>query len=232
MAKRLREGDIFYVNLNENYIFGKILVDINNRILKLEPKHKYKFYSGCYLVEIYKGICNEPKLTTNEIIVPGQFILRAAFYSKYVKQSDWNFYKNEPIDYKKLDFPEFLETGENGFIDFRKFDVTISTKTLFKDFPQMPTGKEPSHLNQRYTGYMNFTVSQIIDIAVHMQGRDDLLQTEGTYFLIPNELRLSLDDRKRFYHEINEDINISYYELSLKHGFDLGRFYENKNIKK
>jgi hypothetical protein len=159
--KRLTEGDIFYVCIHRKYIFGKILLDIRKRILKLEPKHKYWFYNECFLVVVYKYLYDEPKLTDYEIIVPSTFVLKNCFNSTANKSVDWIFYENKPIDYKKLDFPETLETGENGFLDFRKFDVVLPTKTLFQDFWS-------DQFNQKYTGNIHFSYYSLIDDALHL----------------------------------------------------------------
>ena len=133
---------------------------------------------------------------------------------------NWFFYKNELIDYKKIDFPETLETGDNGFIDFRKCDVILPTKTLYRNF-------FPDILHQKYTGHGHFSYYSLVDDALHFQKRDDLLLTKDrTYFTKDEDLRLAEKDRIDFYNQINENPNMPYYELALKHGFDLGRFYE------
>ncbi|MDR1284816.1 MAG: sugar transporter [Campylobacteraceae bacterium] len=223
IKKRLLEGDIFYIHVSGKYVFGKLLMDIKKRIFKLEPRHRLKFYSDCYLVEIYKGIYDTPELATREIIYPASFIFHSTFYpsKNFKKYVQWSFYKNESINYKEIDFPETLEIGDNGLINFRKFDISLPTKTLFKDFPKKING------NQKYTGTAFTIYDQLVDEAFHLQGRDDLLQDkEKTYFSSANELRLQTKDRVSFYEQINEDTDISYYKLALKYGFDLGRFYE------
>jgi hypothetical protein len=216
--KRLQEGDIFYVRVNGKYVFGRILMDINERILKLEPQHVYSFYKGCYLLEVYKGICDEPNLVTTEIVLPGEFVFKKDFYAKQDK-TDWHFYDSKPIDYKEMDFPETLETGDDGFLDFRKFDIALPTKTLYRNFYS-------DTFNQKYTGTIHFSYYSIVDEAFHIQGRDDLMHLKScVYFSSDRNLRLQLDDRKKFYKQIGENINTSYYDMALKHGFDLARFY-------
>jgi hypothetical protein len=223
IKKRLQEGDIFYVQVSGKYVFGRILLDVTKRIFKLEPQHREFFYRNCYLAEVYKGIYDEPVLTTTEIILPSQFTFKRYFYSKEYRV-EWVYYKHEPIDYKTIDFPEVLETGDNRLINFRKFDVSIPTKTLFKNFPRHDMNDLPT-TKQKFTGSICSTFYQMVDEAFHLQGRDDLMQVKSTYFLNNNDLRLSPVDRARFYSEIGEDPNISYYDLALKYGFDLARFY-------
>lgn len=218
---KLQEGDIFYVIVNEKFVFARLLMDVDERILKHEPEHKLKFKSGCYLIEVYKGIYDQPELLTNEIILPGQFTVKRNFYSK-IHRVKWMFYRHEPIDYTKLDFPENLETGKNGKINFRKFDLSIPTKTLYENFPVNKKG------NQKYTGSICLSYYQMSDEAFHLQNRDDLMMVaDRTYFLNNSDLRLSTKDREMFYQQINENPDTSYYSLALKYGFDLGRFYSN-----
>jgi hypothetical protein len=215
--KKLQEGDIFYVQVNGKYIFGRILMDINDRVLKFEADHKYKFYGGCYLVEIYKGIYDDPQLIATDIIMPCELAFKDCFYSGQYKV-EWVLYEHQPVDYRKLDFPEELETGDNGFLDFRKFDICLPTQTLYHDF-------FPSTLNQKYTGGMHFSYYSLVDDALHRQGRDDLMRAKTTYFLSDTSLIYQSYDRMNFYRQIGEDPNQSYYEMALKHGFDLARFY-------
>ena len=168
---------------------------------------------------VYKGFYDEPVLATYEIGLPSQFVFTTSFYSKNSKV-DWVFYEHQPVDYTKIDFPETLDTGGKGYIKFRKFDVVIPTKTLFENWPIDRQG------HGKYTGSICSNFYQMVNEAFHFQGRDDLMpDKEITYFLDNDDLRLSTEDRAEFYQQIGEDPDIPYYELALKHGFDLGRFY-------
>ncbi|CAM4412938.1 hypothetical protein [Zobellia nedashkovskayae] len=217
--KRLSEGDIFYVNVNAKYVFARLLLDVSNRILRVEPEHHSKFFAGCYLIEIYKGLYSTPNLDTKEIILPSQYTFKKYFYSKN-HNIEWVYYNHDPVDYTSLDFPETLKTGENGLIDFRKFDLSIPTRTLFEDFP---TNEDNG--NQKFTATICGSYYQMVDEAFHLQNRDDLMRTQRTQFLNNNDIRLDKNYRERIYTEIGEDKNQSYYKMSLKHGFDLSRFY-------
>ena len=82
---KLQEGDIFFVKRKDKYFFGKILLDVSERILKLEPQNLgLKFYSGCCLTAVYKGIYDKPELGTEELIIPSSFIFKKFFYSKKI----------------------------------------------------------------------------------------------------------------------------------------------------
>ncbi|WP_175609910.1 hypothetical protein [Zobellia uliginosa] len=52
------------------------------------------------------------------------------------------------------------------------------------------------------------------------------MKSDRTYFLDNNDIRLNNNFRKEIYDQIGEDMNQSYYEMALKHGYDLGRFYQ------
>ena len=80
--KRLQEGDIFYVEQKGKYFFGKILLDVSDRILKIEKENiSLKFFSGCYLVAVYDGIYDKPELTTRDLSIPSAFTFKKYFYN-------------------------------------------------------------------------------------------------------------------------------------------------------
>ena len=216
--KRLVEGDIFYIERNEKFIFGRILLDVNTRILKKEPEHRYKFFSGCYMAEVYKGIYDTPELTTREVIIPGQFTSKSTFYSKNKYKIQWVFYKHEPIDYTKLDFPETIRGWKKGAV-LEKFDLELPTKIASFEEREEKFGK-------RFTGSIYPSYRTLVNNAFHFQGRDDLMSIKIVVFMDGDDLRLAPKERADIYKQINEPYNISYYDLALKHGYDIARFYE------
>ena len=101
----------------------------------------------------------------------------------------------------------------------RKFDISLQTKTLIDDF-------WPKTTEQKYTGCAFPIYYQLVDASLVLQNRKDLIMDkERTYYEFNNDLRFQSKDRDMFYEQIGEDKNISYYELAMKHGYDLGRFY-------
>ncbi|MDR2906212.1 MAG: sugar transporter, partial [Helicobacteraceae bacterium] len=101
--KRLVEGDIFYVQYNGKYFFGKILMDVSERMpVRNIPM---KFFHDCYLVGVYKGIYDDPILTDKEFIIPSIYTQKKQFYLKNDK-TDWTFYENESVNFKRdINFP-------------------------------------------------------------------------------------------------------------------------------
>jgi len=213
--KRLEEGDIFYIREKGKYFFGKILLDVNERILKQEPKNALWTFSGCYMVSVYRGIYDELKLTTNELVIPSAFITKKYFYSKKHK-IEWSYYKHEPIEYKELEFPESLINGEGMITYFTKGELKLKTDLTYQQFD-----KEYCILKTNHRSYYS-----LIDIACHYQNREDLMDIKRAFYLERSDLRFAPEKRKEVYKQIGEDINQSYYEMALKHGLDFGRFYK------
>jgi hypothetical protein len=212
--KRLKEGDIFYVLYKEKYFFGKILMDVSQRISTRDIT--MKFFHDCYLIGIYKGIYNHPNLKEKEFIIPSIYTQKKQFYSKRDK-TEWHFYKNEPIDYKKdITFPENIIFVDKVGICFRCGELQFLTKLTQKDW------REDFDIQRQ----VHFWYSTILMIACHYQNRDDLMDFQHFAYLEKEDLRFAEKQREEVYKQIGENINTSYYELALKHGFDLGRFYE------
>ncbi len=214
--KKLEEGDIFYTHRNGKYFFGKILLDVSKRILNSEPQNLgMKFFSGCCLATVYKGIYDEPVLKDTDLIIPGAFIYTKYFYSKKYKV-DWKYYDHGPIDYKKIDFPESLQSVHQKGICFVKGELELKTSLTSQQFDN----------DFKVLKGIDGSFDTLIDIACHYQGRKDLMDVERSVFLESRDLRFSPEKRKEVYKQIGEDMNESYYEIALKHGHDLGRFYQ------
>ncbi len=213
--KRLQEGDIFYIERKGKYFFGKILLDISNRILNLENENVLGTFSSCYMVCIYKGIYDNPELTTIEPIIPSAFAYKKYFYSKKYK-IEWTFYDNEPIDYKKLDFPESLIRHGGKGIYFTKGELELKTNFTGEDYFN----------DYKILKSVIGTYDSLIDIACHYQNRDDLMEMKYAFYLETSDFRFAPKQRKEAYKQIGEVINQSYYEMALKHGLDLARFYK------
>ena len=220
--KKLEEGDIFYVFHNGKYFFGKILMNVSERMP--ERVSPMKFFHDCYLVGIFKGIYDVPILTEKEFVIPSIYTLKKQFYFKEYK-TEWTFYKNEPINCKQdISFPENIIIVDNKKICFRCGEIELQTQLTNKDWLG----------DYNIQRQVHFWYSSILKMACHYGNRNDLIEyfKSDDMFLEKEDLRFAKKQRKEVYEQIGEDINISYYELALKHGFDLGRFYENKIVQK
>lgn len=215
MANKLREGDIFYVQYQGKYFFGKMLMDIAERMPVREIP--MKTFHDCYLVGVYKGIYDKAILLETEFIIPSIFVEKKQFYLRNEDKTEWHFYKNEPINYKKdISFPENITIINSKDICFRCGEVQLPTKLTKKDWLGDFDIQRQVH----------FWYSSVLEYACHYQNRDDLIKYLPFAYLEKEDLRFTDKQRKEVYKQINEDMNISYYELALKHGLDLGRFYE------
>jgi len=218
MSKSLNEGDIFYVIFNGKYIFGKILMDISQRMT--ERVNPMKTFWDCYLVGIYNGIYDKPILTEKEFVIPSIYTQKKQFYLKNDQKTEWYFYKNEPIDYKKdINFPECITIVGSRKIYFHCGEVQLPTKLTKEDF----LGEYDIQRN------IHFWYQTVTNSALHYGSRNDLVDFTIQSSLEKEDLRFAEKQRQEVYKQIGEDFNISYYELALKHGFDLGRHYKNDN---
>ena len=128
---KLKEGDIFYVynDYYKRYFFGKILVDIKNRLVKRVNEGllwPLDFFSDCYLVSVYKDIADTPVLKSREFIIPGSFIYKSSFNRKNEDGIKWVYYDHEDINYKELEFPEYI-VSSNDKICLQRGELSIPT---------------------------------------------------------------------------------------------------------
>jgi hypothetical protein len=215
MKKKLEEGDIFYVLYKNKYFFAKILLDISNRILKKDNENKLKSFGNCYLVAVYKGIYDTPLLNSDEFIINAIYVSSKYFYSKKEK-INWEFYRHEDIDYTKIEFPESLIDIHEKGICFTKGELEIKTQLTTADYDN----------EFKIRGAVNLSYYSVIWYACHYQERNDLMDFIPYAYLEAQDFRFAPEKRVIVYQQINEDPNQTYYELSSKHGFNLGRFYE------
>jgi len=216
MANKLKEGDIFYVQYQGKYFFGKILMDIVERMPVREIP--MKTFHDCYLIGVYKGIYDKSILLETEFIIPSIFVEKKQFYHLNIEhKTEWHFYKNEPINYKKdISFPENITIINSKDICFRCGEVHLPTKLTKKDW------LGDFDIQRR----VHYCYSTVLMMACHYQNKDELMAFVPYAFLEKEDLRFAENQREEVYKQIGEDIKISYYELSLKYGLDLGRFYE------
>lgn len=213
MQTRLKEGDIFYVEYNQKYFFGKLLMDVAQRMS--ERTIPMKEYHDCYLVAIYKGIYDEPVLTETEFIIPSIYTQFKQFYQRQYK-TEWHFYKNEPIDYTTdISFPECITIAGKSGICFRCGEIQIPLELTNEQW------RTEFDIQRK----IHFQYSTILMYACHYQDREDLLEWKPYTYLKKEDLRYAPQQREEVYRQIGANIGTSYSELAAKHGVDLGRWY-------
>ena len=213
--KKLKEGDIFYVynDYYKRYFFGKILVDIMNRFIKRANEGllwPLDFFSDCYLVAVYKDIADAQVLKSREFIIPGSFIYKSSFNRKNKDAMEWVYYDHEDINYQELEFPEYI-VSSNDKICLQRGELSIPTSLNRTQY------ENEFNITGSKTGGINYSNALLLQGLPAYKERIDY-----------SDLRLLPELRKKLYEMIGEDPDTPYYELALKHGKDLARFYQDK----
>ena len=213
--KKLKEGDIFYVynDYYKRYFFGKILVDIMNRFIKRANEGllwPLDFFSDCYLVAVYKDIADAQVLKSREFIIPGSFIYKSSFNRKNKDAMEWVYYDHEDINYQELEFPEYI-VSSNDKICLQRGELSIPTSLNRTQY------ENEFNITGSKTGGINYSNALLLQGLPAYKERIDY-----------SDLRLLPKLRKKLYEMIGEDPDMPYYELALKHGKDLARFYQDK----
>lgn len=212
---KLKEGDIFYVynDYYKRYFFGKILVDIKNRLVKRVNEGllwPLDFFSDCYLVAVYKDIADTPVLKSRKFIIPGSFIYKSSFNRKNEDGIKWVYYYHEDINYKELEFPEYI-VSSNDKICLERGELSIPTGLTRAQY------ENEFNITGSKTGGINYSNALLLQGLPAYKKNIDY-----------SDLRLLPKLRKKLYEMIGEDPDAPYYELALKHGKDLARFYQDK----
>ena len=213
--KKLKEGDIFYVynDYYKRYFFGKILVDIKNRLVKQANEGllwPLDFFSDCYLVAVYKDIAETPVLKSREFIIPGSFIYKSSFNRKNEDSIKWVYYDHEDINYQELEFPEYIVSC-NDKICLQRGELSIPTGLTRAQY------ENEFNITGSKTGGINYSNALLLQGLPAYKKNIDY-----------SDIRLLPELRKKLYEMIGEDPDMPYYELALKHGKDLARFYQDK----
>ena len=217
MAKKVKfkVGDVFSIEASKSeFVFGRILFDPNEQYMKKVPQEKQfsylDFFSGSILIETYVGAFNSlDKVDYSKIAVKNSFVSNTIF-----KRNDVKIISNQPVQPQEVSFPEVISTYNSNFY-FSTGELKIPININHAEYNEIhvyPTSG---------SGYWELVATLV------WSGRTDLVEAgdiRETY-LKSNDLRFSPEKREKIYAMIGEDPNQSYYELALKHGFDLARLY-------
>ena len=223
MAKsnKFEAGNIFRVKLlNGMYMFGHIVFFVPRRnkrkYQELNPESYLRgFLSNCILVDIYSQISHSEVLESKEVFFKGVFL----------SSSDLSTYddmiivaEDEIVNIEKVEFPETIGANlENGFFLQRgelQFKLGVITKNMQDELAKSPSSSFKD-------------VYSVADDVLFLQNRESEMQRKyyDGYKHTPSDLKNHPELRAEIYKIIGENSTLSYYDLSLKHGFDLGRFY-------
>ncbi len=215
MAKKktINIGDIFSVKVEKNeFIFGRILFDVVNQCIKknLDKNNYMGFFNKCFLIETFKGVFSSfDKIDMEKKAVISSFVPVDFFYDY-----ECNIIGNVKVDPKEVSFPEVLSSTNMDYffsVGLLQFSIKLS-ETEYENIGVYPSFG---------TGYWE------IIATLDFSNRIDLIE-EGDHmdnYFEDSDLRSNPELRKKIYSMIGEDPDQSYYELSLKHGFDLSRLY-------
>jgi hypothetical protein len=221
--EKLNHGDVFYLELpNQVYVTGRVLFDVKKQYNKLvdyealpdSQRNYFKWYSGCQLVEMYKGIyksigqfnTNQREVILSEVLIPG-------IDTRYGVELPYGKLGHVPVDYTQLEFPEYLNpSGDEVFLS--RGEVRLRTRISRQESDQLRLTSSVGH------------PGALGDASLFLQGRPDLIDGHVRQSYFTDSLRHHSELRKRVYEEIGEDPTLPYYEFAKKHGFDLARFYD------
>jgi Immunity protein 26 len=224
MAKKFKAGDIFALELpSGEYMTGRVLLDVKNQCIRpklLQSGSPLGFFNGYVLTEIYRQTFSKPTAERSEILIPGIWT-----DSGSLKRGRWNIIGYEEIDPTKVEFPEAFILRGSRTILFLRGEIKTPIEMTHEEYDQL-----------RVRNSMNAS-GCLGEICLYYLGRKDEINDPD---LVDVELRSLKHDDLRFnefrseaYRRLGEDENISYFEMSLKHGYDIRRFYEiDKDQKK
>lgn len=213
MKERAKAGDIFNCRLDDgNYMFGRVLMDVktqvfDSKILTKKEETHLRHYDTGYVVEVYDAITDSGKIPSSlTVLIPGIAVDADTF-----EDDLWKVIGFKAVDPKEVAFQESLNYYD-GELDFHCGEVFISA-----DVP-------PSLINEEIE---EFQLAAFVNSVLLFDDVYDYLQSGDPTELLDYDQRfLDKDLRKLVYQIIGEDINASYYDLALKHGFDTARFFE------
>ncbi|WP_426477539.1 Imm26 family immunity protein [Chryseobacterium sp. CBSDS_008] len=214
MKKNIKVGDVFAIKIENSteYYFGRLLFDVKDQYDGSGQIYNYlDWHQECVLVETYKYISSELATNNYEPAICSTFILKRDLLKQDIQIIDHLMVVPETVS-----FPETLKNVENTcFFTVGELAIktNLSTEYAYDNIKIFPTLG-----NTYYLEIATLDISNRKDLIVD---KDDIMDN---YFRFSDMRSLPLV-QEEIYRAINEIPNVSYYELALKHGFDLKRFY-------
>ncbi len=217
--KELQIGDIFSIKTENSgvYIYGRVLFDTQKQFTEAGMPFNYlDWHSKSVLIETYKYVSLE-----EEVIHPDklEIAINSIFIDKKELQKKMSgIIAHAEVNYKQVSFPETLKNVHREGILFALGELAIKTNLTTDESDKIKVF--PSLGNFYYIEVATLDYSGRTDL---IEDKEDILPV---YFK-SSDLRSSPEFRKEIYDRIGENSDLSYYELSLKYGFDFGRFYNS-----
>lgn len=213
MKKRAKPGNIFTCQLDNGlYMFGRVLMDVkvqvfDSKILVKKEHTHLRHYDTGYVVEVYDTIAESNELPdVLHIKIPGIAVDADTF-----EDDVWQVIGFKAVDPKEVDFQESLNYYD-GELDYHRGEIFISA-----DVPPSLLSDEIEEF--RAAAFVN-SVLLYDDVYEYMQSDDPSELLDYDCRLLEKGLRETV------FKIIGEDVNFSYYDLALKHGFDTARFFK------
>lgn len=215
MKRNISVGDVFAIQIEQSqcYYFGRVLLDVQKQYDKNGQKHNYLDWQGqSLLIETYKHISEKFDLKDYDIAIQSIFVPK-----KYLLEEDITVIGNVPVDPKLVTFPETLKNFERdyflttGELALKTTYTADEAENHFKVFPTLE--------NTYYIQIATLDYAGRTDLIVD---KEDIMDN---YFKF-SDLKSLPQKRAEIYQQLGEDHNMSYYDLALKHGFDLCRLYK------
>jgi hypothetical protein len=200
---------------------GRVILDVKQQCIrpKLLPSGSpLGFYNGLVLTEIYRQTFSEPTAVRSDILIPGVWVDSIQF-----QWDRWSIIGHEAVDPTQVDFPEKLIPYGARTILFERGELGLPIDMSREEYEQVGVRgiKDPGFLDE---------------ICLYYLGRKDEINDPD---LVDVELRSLKHSDLRFnefrseaYRHLGEDENQSYFEMALKHGYDIRRFYTIDEAKK
>lgn len=209
---RFKHGDIFTVQLpNQQYLFGRILLDLKKQCVKpklLEPGSPLTFFGGSLLVETYRQLSDTPDFGESEVLLKGVFV-----DARSLKRGHWTIIDHHEVDPTQVEFPEGLVATGSG-ANFQRGEISM---------PVALSGQDVSRIHVYPTQQSSLALA---DICLYYLGLKHLIEHEyrDNKHLRYSDLRFS-DHRSEIYQLLGEDESQTYYQMSTQLGYDIARFY-------
>jgi Immunity protein 26 len=218
MAKKFKAGDIFSFQIpTGEYMAGRVMLDVKRQCVRsklLESGSALSFYGSSILIEVYKQTFSNPTSERSDILIPGIWCDPGL-----IEKGLWKILEHQPIDPTQVDFPEsFVQYGARTIL-FQRGELAIPIDMTYEEYKQLSIFGRV-HGGGNLGEYCLYHLERKDEISV-----PDLVVDVELRNLKNTDLHFH-EFRSEAYRRLGEDENQSYFEIALKHGHDLRRFYE------
>jgi hypothetical protein len=210
-----KTGDVFSLQLPDGtYTSGHIVLDVRKQCVrpkKIDANSSLDFFDGTLLVDIYKHVADEPVFEPAERLIAGMFVM-----NRFLKSGQWPIIDHVDVDPKAVEFPETLANVQ-GRLCFQRGEVVLP---FSRRSPSLDT------IEIFPTMHRPVGVPMVCYYYLHREGLIEHIEKDQARDLKIRDLRFT-EHRSEIYALLDNDEDQSYYEMSLKHGYDVTRFYES-----